>query len=121
MKSSPNSETRSKTNIHFVLEINKKKIEQFNFSNNMCNAFLIKCIMTMIALMSAIKAQNSFQIAFKNFFKVLKANRWNIFESFLKANRWKFFESKSLAKFWKLAGEFFSSDFLSKFWKLIAG
>ena len=98
----------------------------------MYNVFLIKRIMTMIALMSAIlvfSAQNSFQIAFKNlkaiagklfpaicFFKVLKANRWEtfdlanrwkIFESFLKANRWKIFKSKSLAKFWKLAGDFF--------------
>ena len=93
----------------------------------MYNVFLIKRIMTMIALMSAIlvfSAQKSFQIAFKNLKtswqifssdlfwkqiagKFLKANRWKNFESFLKANRWKIFESKSLEKIWNLAGEFF--------------
>ena len=58
--------------------------------------------MTMIALMSAIlvfSAQNSFQIAFKN----LKASWQFFFQRFafkvLKANRWKIFESKSLENF----------------------
>ena len=112
----------------------------------MYTVFLIKRIMTMIALMSVIlvfSAQNSFQIAFKNlkFGKLLKANRWKIFESksleiFWKLfesksleNFWKLFESKSLENFWKqIAGKIlkaswriFSSDLLSKFWKLIAG
>ena len=101
------------------------------------NVFLIKRIMTMIALMSAIlvfSAQNSFKIAFKNlkpsvqifssdllskFWKqmagiFLKANRWKIFESFLKANRWKIFESFLKANRWN----FFESKLLAKFWKL---
>ena len=92
----------------------------------MYNVFLIKRIMTMIALISAIlvfSAQNSFQIAFKNVkaswkfffqrfaFKVLKANRWKIFESFLKANRWKIFESFLKANRWKI----FESKSLAKF------
>ena len=90
----------------------------------MYNVFLIKRIMTMIALMSAIlvfSAQNSFQIAFKNLKaswqifssdllskfwkqiagKFLKANRWKIFESFLKANCWKIFESFLKANRWQ--------------------
>ena len=67
--------------------------------------------------------------------KILKANRWKIFESFLKANRlkilkanrWNIFESKSLENFWKLiAGKFlkanrwkiFESKSLENFWKL---
>ena len=73
--------------------------------------FLIKRIMTMIALMSAIlvfSAQNSFQIAFKN----LKGS-WQIFSSDLLSKIWK----QIAWKFWKqIAG-----NFLKDFWKQIAG
>ena len=93
----------------------------------MYNVFLIKRIMTMIALMSAIlvfSAQKSFQIAFKN----LKAS-WQIFSSDLLSKFWKQIAGKILKAFWKqIAGKIlkaswriFSSDLLSKFWKLIAG
>ena len=92
----------------------------------MYNVFLIERNMTIIALMSAILVFSTFN-SFKKFknelanffqrfaFKVLKANRWKIFESFLKANRVKIFESKSLAKFWKLAGEFYPAIYFQKF------
>ena len=72
----------------------------------MYNVFLMKRIMTMIALMSAIlvfSAQNSSQIAFKN----LKAS-WQTFSSDL---LFQSFESKSLGNFW------FSKS-LENFWKL---
>ena len=103
----------------------------------MYNVFLIKRIMTMIALMSAILVFIRLKIAFKNLKaswqifssdllskfwkqiagKFLKANRWKNFESFLKANRWKIFESKLLAKFWKLPGDFFFQRFAFKIFK----
>ena len=81
----------------------------------MYNVFLIKRIMTMIVLMSAIlvfSAQNSFQIAFKN----LKAS-WQIFSSDLLSKFWKQIAGKFLKAFWKqIAGKF-----LKAFWKQIAG
>ena len=69
----------------------------------MNNVFLIKRIMTMIALMSAIldfSTQKSFRIAFKNLkaswqffpaicFQCFESKSLENFESFLKANRWK--------------------------------
>ena len=77
----------------------------------MYNVFLIKRIMTMIALMSAIlvfSAQNSFQKAFKN---------WKLAGKFFPVICFQSFESKSLENFWKqIAGKF-----LKAFWKQIAG
>ena len=81
----------------------------------MYNVFIIKRIMTMITLMSAIlvsSAQNRFQIAFKN----LKAS-WQIF---FPAICFQSFESRSLERVWmhvwkQIAGKFLKANCLQNF------